>query len=820
MSDLAARLRTALDGRYDVERELGAGGMATVYLAHDRRHDRKVAIKVLRPELSAVIGAERFLREIRTIANLQHPHILGLIDSGEVNGTAYYVMPFVDGESLRDRLHREQQLPIGDAVRIATEVASALDYAHRHGVIHRDIKPENILLHDGRALVADFGIALAASKVGGARMTETGMSLGTPTYMSPEQAMGEREITSRSDVYALGCVTYEMLVGEPPFTGPTAQAIVAKVMTAEPAALTAQRRSVPPAVEDAVLTALSKLPADRFATAAEFATALASPATTVRRPVAFVPGRRGAVFVWLPVAAVGLVAFALGMFAGRPVWRPSAPRPAPPVLRYAMPLPDSAPLVDITGGGLAYAPDGSAFAYTSRAGLMIRIADRLDAVPVPGARRAISPFFSPDGAWVGYLDGPRVVKVPLAGGSAVTICEPCTGYSYDWGSDDTVRYHTAPSSDPNSRVLMAVSARGGTPYEIARPEPGSGTLFRAPILLPGTRSVLFTIFTGPSSRLAVLGLESGAITRFDQPGFSPQWVAAGFVVLSNRDGSLIALPFDAKHARPTGPPVTIARDVDQPDPITTRAAVSASGAVVYPRSGQESPRRLVLIGRSGSADPVPVEARLFSAPRYSPDGRRIAVGITDPTGARDVWVLDVGQRAWSRLTSDGISNRPVWTPDGRRLVYSSNDDLWWVAADGSGRPESLLVANGNRFAGSVTPDGRAVLFQELSSDHTGIRRMAFDSAPAASLVIPGAFGESAPALSPDGKWLAYTSDETGQLEVYVRPYPGPGGKVSVSLDGGREPAWAPGGRELFFRTGDSLMAAMQDCTDWRRVWIK
>ena len=248
-------LTAALADHYRIERELGAGGMATVYLAEDLRHGRKVAIKVLRPELAAVIGAERFVREIRTIAALQHPHILGLIDSGvaEVERSAlsaqrsslvYYVMPYVDGESLRDRLEREKQLPIADAVRIASEVANALDYAHRHGVIHRDIKPENILLHDGAALVADFGIALAVSSAGGStRMTETGMSLGTPTYMSPEQAMGEREITARSDVYALGAVTYEMLTGDPPFTGSTAQAIVARVVTESPRPLTALRKT-------------------------------------------------------------------------------------------------------------------------------------------------------------------------------------------------------------------------------------------------------------------------------------------------------------------------------------------------------------------------------------------------------------------------------------------------------------------------------------------------------------------------------------------------------------------------------------------------
>ena len=296
--------------------------MATVYLAHDLKHGRQVAIKVLRPELAAVIGAERFLREIRTVASLQHPHILGLIDSGQVDGTAYYVMPFVEGESLRDRLVREKQLPIGDAVRIASEVASALHYAHRREVIHRDITPENILLHDGQALVADFGIALAVSTAGATRMTETGMSLGTPHYMSPEQAMGEREITARSDVYALGVVTYEMLTGDPPFTGSTAQAIIARVVTESPRPLTAQRHTVPPHVEAAVLTAIEKLPADRFASAAEFAQALANPSAAgppaeVRSAAPARPRRDARVIAGVAVAALAIGAIAATMAAAR-----------------------------------------------------------------------------------------------------------------------------------------------------------------------------------------------------------------------------------------------------------------------------------------------------------------------------------------------------------------------------------------------------------------------------------------------------------------------------------------------------------------------
>src|SRR4030081_1487581 len=267
---------------YTIERELGSGGMATVYLAHDKKHDRSVAIKILHAELAAVLGAERVLQEIKITHNPQHPHILGLIDSGiigdddcEVRGRPYYVMPFVEGESLRQRLDKEQQLPGSDAGRsavlIPTEVASALDYAHRHGVIHRDIKPENILLHDGSAIVADFGIALALTHAGGQRMTQSGLSLGTPSYMSPEQAVGERAITARSDIYSLGAVTYEMLSGEPPFTGPTVQAVVSRVMTEEPRPLAAQRRNVPAHVEAAVARALQKIPADRFASAHEFA---------------------------------------------------------------------------------------------------------------------------------------------------------------------------------------------------------------------------------------------------------------------------------------------------------------------------------------------------------------------------------------------------------------------------------------------------------------------------------------------------------------------------------------------------------------------
>ncbi|HEX5819900.1 MAG TPA: serine/threonine-protein kinase, partial [Gemmatimonadales bacterium] len=295
----AERLAANLADRYRLERELGQGGMATVYLAQDLKHDRRVAIKVLHPELSAVIGGERFLSEIKVTANLQHPHILPLFDSGAADGLLFYVMPYVQGESLRAKMSREKQLGVEEAVRLASQVASALDYAHRQGVVHRDIKPENVLLHDGTALVADFGIALAATNAGASRMTATGMSLGTPAYMSPEQAMGDREVDARSDVYSLATMLYEMLVGDPPHSGSTAQAIVAKVLTEKPVPVTVHRDTVPSNVAAAVQKALAKLPADRFASAADFAKALATPGwssgellATTAMPAASVPGRR------------------------------------------------------------------------------------------------------------------------------------------------------------------------------------------------------------------------------------------------------------------------------------------------------------------------------------------------------------------------------------------------------------------------------------------------------------------------------------------------------------------------------------------------
>jgi eukaryotic-like serine/threonine-protein kinase len=368
MSNVAARLKDALADRYRVERELGTGGMATVYLAHDIKHDRDVAIKVLHPDLGAALGGERFLSEIRTTARLQHPHILPLLDSGEADGLLYYVMPLVTGETLRTRMQREHQLPIPEAVRIAREVASALDYAHRHGVVHRDIKPENILLHDGQAIVADFGIALAVQSASAHRITQTGLSLGTPQYMSPEQAMGEKSIDARSDVYALGAVLYEMLAGDAPFSGSSVQAIVAKVLTERPTALHTLRDTVPKHLEEAVFTALAKLPADRFASAAEFATALSSTHSTTFVPSVVTATARGPwrdARTWITLGSIAAATLFATLYLARPTAANAVSRQQ--ILLWQSSLsPALAPGARLIATQAAIAPDGSSIVSATR----------------------------------------------------------------------------------------------------------------------------------------------------------------------------------------------------------------------------------------------------------------------------------------------------------------------------------------------------------------------------------------------------------------------------------------------------------------------
>jgi eukaryotic-like serine/threonine-protein kinase len=802
------RLTAALADRYRLERELGQGGMATVYLADDLKHDRKVAIKVLRPELAAVIGAERFLSEIRTTAHLQHPHILPLHDSGEAGGFLFYVMPLVEGESLRDRLKREKQLPVADALRIATEIASALDYAHRRNVIHRDIKPENILLHDGRALVADFGIALAASKAGsGARMTETGMSLGTPNYMSPEQAMGERDITARSDVYALGCVTYEMLVGEPPFTGPTAQAIIARVMTEEPRSLTLQRKHVPGQVEAAVRTALEKLPSDRFASTAEFAAALAGPAVAapaVRREAP----RRYASFVAIAV----LLAAALAGWL-RPAPKAEVSRHRVALWRHAQGE-FTSPGIARLSTQAAIAPDGSSIVFSDSVGGVTRLLLKLRGASEPtllaGTERAVSPFFSPDGAWIGYLttEG-KLKKLPVTGGGSITLSEHAaeTFLAAAWLEDGTIVFVD------DQQGLRRIPGDGGPGTVVLSDSAGGRRAIGALAPLPGSRGVLFTSCLGNCVTGTVVGVFDLAAdsARDLVPNAAGAWYSpTGHLLYTDRGGGLYAAGFDLDRLELTSGAVPVIDDV-----APVRFALSASGSAVYSlRGGHGGSSLLTWVSRDGSSEPLDSTWRgEFEYPAISPDGNVVAVSIRDGSTHLWIWRSD-GTR--QRLTQDGTVNwRASWSADGRSIVYASNTrggtqddiDLYRMPVDGSGPAKLLQRHTYGLWEAELSRDGEWLV---MRSDEAGgqvnirARRLRGDTTLLPIVVGKGVSNQVA--LSPDGRWLAYVSTGTGEREVYVMPFPGGGTSRLVSRDGGSEPRWAHSGRELFYKSGGKLMA--------------
>ena len=815
-------LTAALTGRYEIEREIGQGGMATVYLARDLRHDRRVALKVLKPELGAVLGVDRFLAEIKVTANLQHPNLLPLFDSGEADGLLFYVMPFVDGESLRERVEREKQLPVDEAVRIAVAIANALEYAHGQGVIHRDLKPENILLQAGQPVIADFGIALAVSRAGGARVTQTGLSLGTPQYMSPEQATGDRAVDGRSDIYSLGAVTYEMLAGDPPHTASTAQAIVAKLLTEKPRSLRLTRELVPGHVEWAVERALAKLPADRWATPHEFAEALqgrmapdagrgpSRAAATGADVAAHLEqqlrlGRR----VLTGVGAVAVVAIAAAL------WLLGAARREQPgtTARFLLTFePNERHVTSATGTPFAISPDGKTIAYAATRGggaqrLYVRPLSDLRARELPGTDGGIQPTFSPDGRWIAFLSGAQVKKTPVEGGTPVLLANVPGARGMSWGTlDDIVVGGTG-------RGLVVVPAKGGALHPLTRPtEPRSSD--RWPLVLNDGKTVIFSEYrAGGSSRahLAITSLDGGAATTLDLVSTLAIGMIDDQLVYSSAGGALMAVPFDVAGRRVTGTPTPVVDQVfTEPSSGVVLAALSAGGSLVYQTGTSVS--TLVVGDAHGTTRSLALEPRAYGFPRFSPNGRRIAVAVTSPEG-QSVWIHDRSAGTFARFTTTdaGPSSRAEWSPDGTRLLfYVSGAGLLWQPSDNGGPATPLVAIDSVTIAeGVLSPDGQTVLFRATGatvSNDLWYRRVADPASTRPFLTSP--FYETAPRFSPNGRWVAYSSDETGTRQVYVTAFPGPGPHFQVSTDGGDEPVWAPDGRRLFYVHDRQLVAAM------------
>ncbi len=816
-AEASERLSSALAGRYQIESRLGEGGMATVYLAEDLKHKRKVALKVLKPDLAAVLGAERFVQEITTTANLQHPHILPLFDSGTAGETdggtpfLYYVMPYVEGETLRDKLDRETQLSVEESVRMAGEVLDALQHAHEQGVIHRDIKPENILLQNGRPMVADFGIALAVSAAAGGRMTETGLSLGTPHYMSPEQATAEKDLTARSDVYSVGSVLYEMLTGSPPHVGASAQQIIMKIVTEEAQPVTALRKSVPPNVAAAVAKSLEKLPADRFDSAKAFAGALTNMAfstltTTAGSPTAPQPAQRTGVRV---LAAFAIVATALA------AWGWLRQPPPPPVSRFNIALAEDQIMRPGQGPRVTVSPDGLRFVYLgpsegSAGQLWLRERDQLSARPLVGTEGAISPFFSPDGRRVGFFTiSPMQLKtVSLGGEPPVTVAD--SGIDWDggsWGLDGYL-YSDAPEG------LVRVPQGGGRPEQVTRLDSARAEgAHNYPDALPNGRGALFTILRRGLGdyEIAVVDCSTGEHHILTK-GVYARYALPGYLIYVTATGTLMAAPFDQDGMRLTGEATALTEGVGVRGAGYVDLALSPSGTLLYSASNVSGAvADLVWVNRNGDVEVI--DSNAYDAPVLSPDGRRVAASLI-VQGEQQVWVRLLPNGPSSKLTFDGSENgRPFFSPDGRSVgFYSARTglrSLWVARADGSAPAEMLHGGAHEIWEGEWSPDGQWLAYRERSTPVGDLMTVRTDGDTTPIAVVATHYNERSPTFSPDTRWIAYASDESGTDEIYVRPFPNVGrAKWQVSLNGGTEPLWAHNGRELFYRNvaGDMVVA--------------
>lgn len=808
------RLNTALADRYVVERELGEGGMAIVFLAVDLKHDRRVALKVLRPELAAVVGGERFLAEIKTTANLQHPNILPLFDSGEAAGFLYYVMPFVQGESLRERLRRERQLPVSDAKQICSELAQALDYAHREGVVHRDIKPANVLLLDGRPVIADFGIALAVGEAGGGRLTETGLSLGTPHYMSPEQATGDVVIGPASDIYALGCVLYEMLVGEPPFTGASAQAVLGKIMMGSPTAVTAGRPAAPLHFDAVVRKALAKIPADRFRSAMAFAEALNDPSFGAHEVGAAGPSGSRSVR-WL-APAIGVLG--LGLLANAVPWGWGDADEAVGIRRFDLgPSAVVAPALFHDGSGAVvgmYDADGNEQ-------LAIRRWDDVEPVPLPetAALDLSGPSPSPDGRGVAYssTDGLRVIRLDggIDGDFGPSAC--CA----HWAHDGYI-YHSTSSG------VGRVPEAGGDVESLSTAVDGEG--HRDPVLSPDGEWVLFSVFGGDqvAIRIDAVHIESGeriSVVDGARPSFSPQ----GHLVWGTNDGRIVAMAIDPKTLEPAGPVVPLADDLAVLPDGQRALSVANDGTLVYiagPAGTGLS--ELVWMSRSGSITPAAPGFEFPSVPnqnvRLSPDGSRVALNyIRD--GNTDVFVKTLPNGPVARLTvATDQDLRPFWDGSGSLVYYFSGPsnverDVWVAPADGSGEPRRVLESERSFSRGEWHPAGLVLRSSATAQMGLARRGLYFAEATAAGgsdgepspLLATEEFMEDEPAVSPDGRLLAYVSDRGGEPAVYVTRFQdATSARIRVSTGRGRVPRWASSTELVFLGDRPTMMSAEVD----------
>jgi serine/threonine-protein kinase len=818
-------------GSYEITAAIGAGGMGEVYQAHDTKLGRDVAIKVL-PEAFAhnPQRLSRFQREAKLLASLNHPNIATIHGLEESNGTHYLVMELVPGETLRERVKREGPVPVEEALAIAKQIAEALEAAHEKSIIHRDLKPANVkVTPEGKVKVLDFGLAKAfAGEESGSdpsnsptlsqAATLQGVILGTAAYMSPEQARG-KAVDKRTDLWAFGAVLYELLTGKQAFTGEDITEILAAVVMKEPA-FDALPRNTPPSIRVLLQRCLRKdrrqrIP-DAAATRIEIEDAIAAPKDAGATHAD--PATRGWRERLTQVAAAVLALTTIALATVLVVREPKPPQP----MRLSAEIGADASLDTTLGASALLSPDGTRLALLAvgsdqKRRIYVRSLDQLQATALSGTENARNPFFSPDSQWIGFFAEGKLKKISVQGGAAVTLCDAPTDRGGSWGEDGTIVL------TPDTRVALSkVSSAGGTPQPLTTLDKQAGeSTQRWPQVLPGGKAVLFTSSAIPSNSeeadIAVYSMASGQRKTLQRGGFYARYLPSGHLVYMH-EGTLLAVPLDLKRLEVTGQPAPILEGVvNSPAVGGAQFSFSETGNLVYiAGSGGGQNVSIYWMDREGKFTPLRETPGDYYNPAFSPDGKRLALEIND--GKRsDIWVYEWERDTLTRLTFAGEVNYcPVWTPDGQRIAYSSQEkggasNLWWIRADGAGDAQRLTESKSAQFPTSWRPDGKVLAFVQINPGRNldimtlpieGNEKSAWKPGePKPFLNSPSA--EAEPAFSPDGRWLTYESNESGNYEVYVRPFPGPGGKWQISTGGGNYPKWSRNGKELFYRTIDS-----------------
>jgi serine/threonine-protein kinase len=842
---LESKFLSATLGHYEIVDKLGEGGMGEVYLAEDTTLGREVALKVLPEAFTAdPERLARFEREARVLAALDHPKIAAIysFEAAELSAAGeetsrslhFLVMQLAEGETLAERIARGR-IPVDEAIALALQMAAALEAAHEKSIIHRDLKPANVKVDtDGNVKVLDFGLAKALEPVDPttdsdshgslpvlshsptltAEMTREGVLLGTVGYMSPEQARG-RPADKRSDIWAFGCVFYEMLTGKRVFGGETSSDSLARILEREPD-WGPLPDATPMAVRTLIRRCLAKDPKQRLHDMADVRLELeeAPELEALARPAPELAPLWRRALPW--VAAV--VGVALGIWSLIQSGEVASPEP---VTRFVLPSPPLAVRGNGSSSQVAISPDGTQLAYVVGEGhlgqLYLRHLDSTEAVAVKGAENVQAPFFSPDGAWVGFQDDRWLRRISVEGGKSWTICEARYPVGATWGPDGTIVY-----GDELNFGLWRVPWDGGEPQQLTTVDREGGEyVHHNPKFLPGGEAVLFTILDDASVArgVALVDLETGEQTvLLAEVGGQTGYLTSGHLAYGE-DGSLMVVPFDLKARKVTGRPAAVFDGLlmgSAIDRSLSHFAVADNGTLILVSGPLVSAgSRLVRVDRAGNATPFGQIEERFFGPRFSPDGSRLAVAAQVGGEPMQVWVRDLDRGTFTRLTLEGENWWPVWSPDGRRIAFPGRRDsspvvdLAWIGADGSSGAEWLTQSELSNQPTTWTPDGRTLIYQRDIHPETAWDVMALEPAEGGEprVLLGSRFNEMLADLSPDGRWLAYASDESGRVEVYVRSYPDLERKWQISTEGGLESVWSPDGRELFYRNeeGQGMM---------------